>query len=276
MVQWGTQEQLTPPTRAAQRAKASSRIQEMSNPKTFYYPFGYVETKVSERRASVETFHRPNPVWPVRSEAMHAKLTSYTAQLAKPKNRLAKSADAADRNNQNNNNANANGRPQLLRVHSCSMARIGQLATPKQPPNDYKPPRPPQTQVSIESLKASLSPRGEDLSAPRPKQAGPFRDPMWQIPTPAKSATPTLRLTELSKHKVIPDEYKQPYSPAREISAAAKRAVASTRVSELSSPAIRDAMDKVQFNAQAFVVSEAALKARASNRITELAQPIVR
>ena len=45
MVQWGTQEQLTPPTRAAQRAKASSRIQEMSNPKTFYYPFGYVETK---------------------------------------------------------------------------------------------------------------------------------------------------------------------------------------------------------------------------------------
>lgn len=42
-VQWGTQDQLTPPTRAAQRGKASSRIKEMSNPKTFYYPFGYEE-----------------------------------------------------------------------------------------------------------------------------------------------------------------------------------------------------------------------------------------
>lgn len=66
------------------------------------------------------------------------------------------------------------------------------------------------------------------------------------------------------------------YSPAREISAAAKRTVASTRVIELSAANVRDAMAKVQFNAQAFVVSEAALKAHATPRIAELAQPIMR
>ncbi|KAI0210464.1 hypothetical protein LSAT2_004788 [Lamellibrachia satsuma] len=269
-VQWGTQDQLTPPTRAAQRGKASSRIKEMSNPKTFYYPFGYEEKGGDQTNQS--SFRRPDPVWPVRKETMHAKPSPYTEQLAKPKNRLAKSADAADRNNSNN----ASGRPELFRVYSCSMARIGQLATPKHPPQDYKPPRPPQSQVSVESLKASLSPRVEDLSTPRSKQAGPFRDPIWEVPTPAKSATPTSRLAELSKHKIVPDDYKQPYSPAREISAAAKRTVASTRVIELSAANVRDAMAKVQFNAQAFVVSEAALKAHATPRIAELAQPIMR
>ena len=65
-------------------------------------------------------------------------------------------------------------------------------------------------------------------------------------------------------------------SPAREISAAAKRAVMSQRVSELAEANVRDTMNKVQFNPQAFVVSQAALKAHASSRIVELAQPIVK
>ena len=61
------------------------------------------------------------------------------------------------------------------------MARIGQLAASKHAPQQYKPPRPPQTQVSVESMKASLSPRVDDLSNPRAKQLGPFRDPIWEV-----------------------------------------------------------------------------------------------
>ena len=48
------------------------------------------------------------------------------------------------------------------------------------------------------------------------------------------------------------------------------------RMDELSRPIIRDTMDNVQFNPDAFRVSEAAKKARASQRIEELAQPIQR
>ena len=85
------------------------------------------------------------------------------------------------RNVNNANNSAVGGHPTLMRVYSCSMARIGQLAASKHAPQQYKPPRPPQTQVSVESMKASLSPRVDDLSNPRAKQLGPFRDPIWEV-----------------------------------------------------------------------------------------------
>ena len=48
------------------------------------------------------------------------------------------------------------------------------------------------------------------------------------------------------------------------------------RMSELARPIVRDTMDHVQFNPDAFNVSPAALKAKTSARIEELAQPIQR
>ena len=45
---------------------------------------------------------------------------------------------------------------------------------------------------------------------------------------------------------------------------------------ELAKPIIRDTMDHVQFNPDAFNVSIAAKKAKASARIEELAHPITR
>ena len=47
-------------------------------------------------------------------------------------------------------------------------------------------------------------------------------------------------------------------------------------MNELAKPIIRDTMDHVQFNPEAFNVSETAKKAKASARIEELAQPITR
>ena len=47
-------------------------------------------------------------------------------------------------------------------------------------------------------------------------------------------------------------------------------------MTELATPIIRETMDLVQFNPEAFFVSETAKKAKASARIQELAQPIVR
>lgn len=48
------------------------------------------------------------------------------------------------------------------------------------------------------------------------------------------------------------------------------------RMNELARPIVRDTMDHVQFNPEAFNVSEAAKKAKASARTEELAQPITR
>jgi len=48
------------------------------------------------------------------------------------------------------------------------------------------------------------------------------------------------------------------------------------RLEELSKPIIRETMDSVQFNPDAFDVSKAAMKAKASTRIEELAQPVQR
>ena len=48
------------------------------------------------------------------------------------------------------------------------------------------------------------------------------------------------------------------------------------RMNELAKPIVRDTMDHVQFNPDAFNVSEAAKRAKASSRIEELAQPITR
>lgn len=48
------------------------------------------------------------------------------------------------------------------------------------------------------------------------------------------------------------------------------------RMNELAKPIVRDTMDHVQFNPDAFNVSEAAKKAKASSRIEELAQPVTR
>lgn len=48
------------------------------------------------------------------------------------------------------------------------------------------------------------------------------------------------------------------------------------RMNELATPIVRDTMDHVQFNPDAFNVSEAAKKAKASAHIEELSQPITR
>ena len=60
------------------------------------------------------------------------------------------------------------------------------------------------------------------------------------------------------------------------VTSGAKKAVASKRMTELSTPIVRETMDLVQFNPDAFFVSENAKKAKASARIQELAQPLVR
>lgn len=111
-------------------------------------------------------------------------------------------------------------------------------------------------------------------------------------------AVPSERVTQLGQ----PRKYTEGYQPSREViwrvSSGALNAVPSTRygcllvthsspslltinpstlrMCDLSKPIVRETMDSVQFNPDAFTVSEKARKAKASPRIEELAQPIKR
>lgn len=114
----------------------------------------------------------------------------------------------------------------------------------------------------------------------------------------ALSASATDRLCDLARPKRLHSGYQSCRNVEWKVSSGAYNAVATTRfivsalslslniqlqcmfsfnrLHELATPIIRDTMDHVQFNPEAFKVSQAAKQAKASARIEELAQPIQR
>ena len=122
----------------------------------------------------------------------------------------------------------------------------------------------------------SVTSHTESLAVPKKHVEGPFRDPQWEVSKASKEATPTDRLTDLAKAKKLADGYQPCKSVVWKVSTGARNAVASTRMEELSSPIVRETMDHVQFNPDAFRVSEMAKKYKPTPRIEELAKPIER
>ena len=120
------------------------------------------------------------------------------------------------------------------------------------------------------------TPRIESLANPKKRLDGPFRDPIWVVSKETMQASPSPRVVELAKHKRLMEGYQPSRSPIWRVTSGAKKAVASKRMTELATPIVRETMDLVQFNPEAFFVSENAKKAKASGRVQELAQPIVR
>lgn len=92
----------------------------------------------------------------------------------------------------------------------------------------------------------------------------------------AKQASPSDRVGELSKSKKLAEGYAPCRSVLWRVSTGARNAVASTRMEELAKPIIRETMDHVQFNPDAFSVSETARKYRPTPRVEELAKPLQR
>lgn len=154
--------------------------------------------------------------------------------------------------------------------------RTASLATPKCLHPMYQPSGPIISIVSEGVKTYQATPRIEMLATPKKRLGGPFRDPIWVVPKEAMQASPSARVLELAKHKRLVEGYQPPRSAIWRVSCGAKKAVASNRMTELATPIIRETMDLVQFNPDAFFVSETAKKAKASARIEELAQPIVR
>lgn len=150
------------------------------------------------------------------------------------------------------------------------------LATPKKTHHQYQPERVVPWIVSEPAKRAVSSARVEQLARPKTRQDGPVREPTWRVSSASRRTVASARVQELAKAK----QTVEGYLPCRDVewpvSRNTLRAIASERTQTLSKPIIRETMDHVQFNPDAFTVSESAKKANASQRIVELAQPLTR
>lgn len=94
------------------------------------------------------------------------------------------------------------------------------------------------------------------------------------------------RTVELARHKPLYDGYQYNFDHGngaerfpqlvRVVTRNAKNANASSRTRELATPIIRQSMDLVQFDPEAFIIKKNTLNAYCTPRIAELATPITR
>jgi hypothetical protein len=167
-------------------------------------------------------------------------------------------------------------------LNSIDRPRTAQLALPKDPHPDYVPNSEIETQITPRTLKARCSARISRLAKPKAKLEGPFNDTgspeatIWKVSSGARSSSACGRVMELCKCKGFADGYVANRMVQWPVSRAAKRGNTTPRLDELATPIIRDSMDHVQFNPDAFFVRATALKARCTPRLEELAQPINR
>lgn len=86
----------------------------------------------------------------------------------------------------------------------------------------------------------------------------------------------SARVQELARPKQLVEGYQPCKETEWAVNRGALRCAPSERIQILSKPIVRETMDHVQFNPDAFTVSESAKKAAISQRIVELAQPLSR
>lgn len=151
-----------------------------------------------------------------------------------------------------------------------------QLAGPKKPDSRYQPERPCIWPVSTAAQRTSPSSRIEMLARPKTRQDRLHREPTWRVSSAAVRTVASGRVQELAKPKLTAEGYEPCREIAQPLSRSVLRAGATERIKTLSKPNIRETMDHVQFNPDAFKVSEAALKGRIPDRIAELSQPLAR
>ncbi len=124
--------------------------------------------------------------------------------------------------------------------------------------------------------KAEASARTEMLARPKSRKEGPHRDSIWSVNRSCLRTTASARVVELAKPKQVADGFLGNRDVEWRPQRSSLRAGTTERIRGLSQPIVRDSMDHVQFNPDAFKVSQAARKAVISQRISELAQPIER
>ena len=150
------------------------------------------------------------------------------------------------------------------------------LATPKNTHPRYLPCKDVQWPVSLNAMQHNANSRIEDLARPKNRTDGQLRDAQWVVKKSALKVGASARVQQLAKPKSLSERYIPDRDVEWRVHRTAGKTYPSERIRSLSQPIIRESMDFVQFNPDAFKIRESAKKAKISARVNELAQPIQR
>nr|XP_048702878.1 testicular haploid expressed gene protein-like isoform X7 [Caretta caretta] len=160
--------------------------------------------------------------------------------------------------------------------------RVQELACPKSVHPGFKLDRKVETQIADTARMTLTPPRTQRLAQPKIQKntlcydRGSPESTIRPVSRAAQQAVASVRTLELAKAKEVPHEY----LPARDtewpVTKAAKHAVPTPRIEELSQPCKRPTANLAQFDPDAFFVKESAKKAVCSSRLQKLAHPIER
>ncbi|XP_041127983.1 testicular haploid expressed gene protein-like [Polyodon spathula] len=161
--------------------------------------------------------------------------------------------------------------------------RVLQLAYPKICNLEFKHNKEVETYISLGTRMATSTPRLEHLSLPKIKEdshlyfdRGQPEQLIRPVSKPARKALATSRILQLAKHKEIPSNYLPERDVVWAITSSVRNSSASPRTLELAKPIMRQPMDMLQYDTEAFKVKEVAKKSMCTQRIKELAEPIQR
>ncbi|XP_032220697.2 uncharacterized protein LOC5519894 isoform X2 [Nematostella vectensis] len=274
-INWGDQSMMWPVSKNALSYKGTPRLEELATPKKDYrldHP----------DRIPTESYDfscgRPSVILKVNPLAMKAEPSDRVVELAKPKQTIPEFEERVQRDNY----VFSCGRSSPIWAVSLGAKtaeereRTMQLAQPKKPDARYRPCRDPIWPVAEAAKRGSPTPRVENLARPKTRPDGPFREPMWQVSSASRRAVASARVQELAKSKQLAEGYQPCRNVETPVPKSALRAIATDRTQSLSKPVVRETMDHVQFNPDAFRVSETALRGRVPDRVLELAQPFSR
>lgn len=270
---WGNQEPMRPISSAALSASASERLIALATPKK---DFQLDHPIKCNRELYTYSCGRESMIWGAHPLASNANISTRVAQLAVPK------AAAEGYKEQREAYIFSCGRSSpiwyLSKAAKTAEEREStlRLATPKKAHPQYQPERDVPWPVSEAAKQAESSTRVEQLARPKTRQDRLVREPTWRVSSASRRAVASARVQELAKPKKTVEGYLSCKEVERPISRGTLRITASERTQGLAKPMIRETMDHVQFNPDAFSVSESARKANPSQRIVELAQPLSR
>eukprot|EP00731_Ephydatia_muelleri_P020283 Em0013g10a len=257
-----------PISKAALEAIAAPRVQVLANPKEHN-----LGTDIPE---FVYGCGRSSGIWSVPARALSARPSQRVASLAHHKTAPAAFIEDREQYLHSCGRSSPIWRPTKSAMLCQCRPHTAQLATPRQTHPGHMPSRQVETIVTPSAKAYVASEHVSQLAQAKKHVDGPFREPQWVISPGTLQAVPTERVLQLGKPRKYPDGYQPCREVIWKVTNGAMNAVPSTRMCDLSKPIVRETMDSVQFNPDAFTVSERARKAKASQRIVELAQPIKR
>ncbi|XP_074850083.1 sperm microtubule associated protein 2-like [Carettochelys insculpta] len=266
---WGNQETIWPLSRRALTARPTPRIMSLAKPKKM---FG---DDLQRRHLFLYSCGRVSEIWQ-RPPLLNLALPSpRILKLAEPKKYQRAYLKQRPR-------SSPEWHAPAAALTCEASQRVLELACPKSVHPDFLPDKKVETQVTDKARKTLTLPRTQHLAQPKIRKNtlcydwGSPESTIRPVSRAAQQVVASTRTLELAKAKAVSPEY----LPARDtewlVTKAAKRAVATPRMEELSQPCKRPTANLAQFDPDAFFVKESAKKAVCSSRLQKLALPIER